>query len=105
MKVVAEGCTTYYCGDNMTTLERGRRSWKVMEGKRKIEYTHRNIDPQRKSNEINPYLKDTLWSLPHACSENHSGVLKLCIGLPVMIKKNLATECCVTNGAEARVVG
>ena len=27
------------------------------------------VDPQRKSNEINPYLKDTLWSLPHACSE------------------------------------
>ena len=63
------------------------------------------VDSQRKSNEINPYLKDTLWSLPHACSENHSGVLRLCIGLPVMIKKNLATECCVTNGAEARVVG
>ncbi|KAH9829019.1 uncharacterized protein C8Q71DRAFT_691331, partial [Rhodofomes roseus] len=29
----------------------------------------------------------------------------LCIGLPVMIKANEATECNVTNGAEAIVVG
>ncbi|KAF8575670.1 hypothetical protein K439DRAFT_1302104, partial [Ramaria rubella] len=28
-----------------------------------------------------------------------------CIGMPVLIKKNIATECCVTNGAEATVVG
>ena len=63
------------------------------------------VDPQRKSNEINPYLKDTLWSLPHVYSENNSSVLKLCIELPVMIKKNLAIEYCVTNRAETKVVG
>ncbi|KAA1478943.1 hypothetical protein DENSPDRAFT_752413, partial [Dentipellis sp. KUC8613] len=33
------------------------------------------------------------------------GRLSLCRGMPVMIKFNEATECCVTNGAEAIVVG
>ncbi|KLO04883.1 hypothetical protein SCHPADRAFT_840068 [Schizopora paradoxa] len=37
-------------------------------------------------------------------SEHKAGVLKLCKGLPVLIKYNQATECCVTNGAEAKVV-
>ena len=37
--------------------------------------------------------------------EHCPDILKLCIELPVMIKKNLAIECCITNGAEARVVG
>jgi len=31
--------------------------------------------------------------------------LSLCVGMPVMIKCNEATECCVTNGAEATVIG
>ncbi|KAF8582870.1 hypothetical protein K439DRAFT_1311826, partial [Ramaria rubella] len=31
--------------------------------------------------------------------------LSLCIGMPMLIKKNIATECCVTNGAEGTVVG
>jgi len=34
-----------------------------------------------------------------------SSILTLCKGMPVMIKRNEATECCVTNGAEAIVVG
>jgi len=33
------------------------------------------------------------------------GVLSLCIGIPVMIKKNIATKLCIINGAEAFVVG
>ena len=65
----------------------------------------RHIDPQRENNEINPYLKETLWELPHVCSNNSPGKLRLCIGLPVMIRQNLATECGVTNGAEGKVVG
>ncbi|KAF8713523.1 hypothetical protein AX14_012976 [Amanita brunnescens Koide BX004] len=33
------------------------------------------------------------------------GKLSLCLGLPVMIKCNVATELCITNGQEATVVG
>ncbi|KIJ51987.1 hypothetical protein M422DRAFT_157179 [Sphaerobolus stellatus SS14] len=32
-------------------------------------------------------------------------MLPLCIGMPVMIKKNIATELCMTNGAEGHVLG
>ena len=35
MKVVANGWTTYYWGDDMTTLECVGKSWKVVEDKRK----------------------------------------------------------------------
>lgn len=31
--------------------------------------------------------------------------LTLCIRLPVILKHNDATECCMTNGAEATVAG
>ena len=54
---------------------------------------------------IHPHLQDQLWALPHKDTNNHPGKLSLCIGLPVMIKANEATECNVTNGAEAVVVG
>jgi hypothetical protein len=37
--------------------------------------------------------------------QNHPGQLSLCIGMNVMIIHNQATECCVTNGAEATAVG
>ena len=32
-------------------------------------------------------------------------ILNICIGIPVMIKKNIAIECGITNRAEAKVVG
>ena len=38
-------------------------------------------------------------------TENEVGKLTLYLGMPVMIKFNEATECGVTNGAEATVVG
>ena len=50
-------------------------------------------------------MQEVLWSLPYTCTENMPGILNICIGMPVMIKKNIATECGVTNGAEAKVVG
>ncbi|KDQ57392.1 hypothetical protein JAAARDRAFT_97100, partial [Jaapia argillacea MUCL 33604] len=52
---------------------------------------------------IHPSLQQALWSLPHSMTEHHAGKLSLCKGLPVMVKFNKATECCVTNGAEATV--
>ena len=59
----------------------------------------------RQSNNISASIQNLIWNLPHARSENQPGKLRLCVGLPVMIKKNIATECGVTNGAEGVVVG
>jgi hypothetical protein len=70
---------------------------------RKRKYKAKN--PHTPSDVIQPYIKEILWNLPHIASDNHAGKLQLCIGMPVMIRRNLATECGVTNGAEGRVVG
>jgi hypothetical protein len=34
-----------------------------------------------------------------------AGRLDLCVGISIMLKHNNATECCITKGAEAIVVG
>ncbi|PCH41961.1 hypothetical protein WOLCODRAFT_89558 [Wolfiporia cocos MD-104 SS10] len=59
-----------------------------------------SVDPLRLTSIISSDLQWVLWDLPHKCTDNHPGKLTLCLGLPVMIKTNEATECCVTNGAE-----
>ncbi|KAF8585303.1 hypothetical protein K439DRAFT_1646645 [Ramaria rubella] len=46
-----------------------------------------------------------LWNLPPDMTDHKEGKLSLCLGMPILIKKNIATECCVTNRAEAIVVG
>ena len=56
--------------------------------------------------EINENLQKLLWEMPHSSADKQiPGKLTLCIGLPVMIKCNVATELCITNGQEATVVG
>ena len=51
-------------------------------------------------------LQKLLWELPHSSATKHiPGKLSLCIGLPVIIKCNAATELCITNGQEAIVLG
>jgi hypothetical protein len=63
------------------------------------------LDPIRKTDCVSPALQKILWEQPHASSDKHvPGKLTLCIGLPVMIRHNDATECCITKGAEASVV-
>ena len=55
---------------------------------------------------ILPRLQQVLWEQPPASSDKHvARKLTLCIGLPVMLKYNDATECCITKGAEASVAG
>ncbi|TFK79136.1 hypothetical protein K466DRAFT_579259 [Polyporus arcularius HHB13444] len=63
------------------------------------------INIKRSTNIVHPELQEKLWDLPHASTDHHPGKLSICIGLPVMLKVNEATECCVTNGVEATVVG
>ncbi|KAI9059282.1 hypothetical protein FKP32DRAFT_1580415 [Trametes sanguinea] len=62
------------------------------------------VDPVRASNTVGPNMQRVLWGLPPTLTEHHAGVLRLCRGMPILLKYNEATELCVTNGAEATVV-
>ncbi len=79
---------------------RNKESQSVRDAQRSFE---RVVDPVRTSNIITPRLQTVLWNLPPALSEHHAGVLELCLGMPVLLKFNEATELCATNGAEAVV--
>ena len=51
-------------------------------------------------------IQEILWEQP-ACANTKliPGKLSLCIGLPIMIRNNTATEMCMTKGQEAIVYG
>ena len=51
-------------------------------------------------------VQKLLWNAPHSStSEFIPGKLLLCIGLPVMIRANVATELCITKGQEGTMYG
>ncbi|EPT05107.1 hypothetical protein FOMPIDRAFT_43059 [Fomitopsis schrenkii] len=64
-----------------------------------------STDLSRGTTVIDDTTQQTLWNLPPHCTEHHAGILPLCLGMPVLLKNNEATELCATNGAEANVVG
>ena len=56
--------------------------------------------------EITDDIQSSLWSQPPSSTDkNIPGNLSLCIGLPVMIRYNFATELCMTRGQEGYVYG
>jgi len=57
------------------------------------------------SNEISSSLQKVIWDLPPAATNHFPGKLSLCIGMPVIIRNNNATELCITKGQEGHVVG
>ena len=57
-------------------------------------------------NEITDNMQNGFWSQPPSSTDKHiAGKLSLCIGLPVMIRYNYATELCMTRGQEGFVYG
>ena len=54
---------------------------------------------------LSPDMQDAVWNLRHSATEHIPGKLSLCIGLPVMIRNNDATELCITKGQEGHIVG
>jgi len=58
-----------------------------------------------KANKITEKLQNELWDLPPSSSSHLPGKLSLCIGLPIMIRNNDATELCITKGQEGTVAG
>ncbi|KZT18398.1 hypothetical protein NEOLEDRAFT_1080378, partial [Neolentinus lepideus HHB14362 ss-1] len=81
----------------------GQKQTQSLAGSRRASLQY--VDPIRRTNTINPDIQNALWELPPSLSDHAPGVLPLCIGMPVMLKHNDATELGVTNGAEATVVG
>ncbi|PPQ87198.1 hypothetical protein CVT25_014753 [Psilocybe cyanescens] len=50
-------------------------------------------------------LQEALWSRTPCASQQIASKLSLCIGMPVMIRNNDATELCIMKGQEAVIVG
>ena len=59
-----------------------------------------------KLSSISDKLQEHLWNqLPSENSMKIAGKLRLCLGMPVMIRNNFATELCITRGQEGYVCG
>ncbi|KAF7982463.1 hypothetical protein HWV62_28017 [Athelia sp. TMB] len=63
------------------------------------------IDVRRRYKRIPKEQQHDIWDILPSHSNHVPGKLELCVGMPVMIRYNEATECCITKGAEATVVG
>ncbi|TFK63276.1 hypothetical protein BDN72DRAFT_872333 [Pluteus cervinus] len=51
-------------------------------------------------------IQNQLWNIPPGCNtRNMPGKLVICLGLPVMIRTNIATELCMTKGQEGTITG
>jgi hypothetical protein len=67
--------------------------------------THQAFGAKRVS-EISEGMQKALWDQQPSTTDKHiAGKLSLCIGLPVMIRYNFATELCMTRGQEGIVYG
>jgi hypothetical protein len=60
---------------------------------------------KHKSNEIDFDTQLEIWKVCHGGTAHFPGKLSLCLGMPVMLRNNDATEFCITKGQEAFVVG
>jgi hypothetical protein len=54
---------------------------------------------------MNKKTQEMLWNLAHSETNHVHGKLSLCIGMPIMICNNDATELCITKGQEGFVIG
>ncbi|KAF5356687.1 hypothetical protein D9758_013755 [Tetrapyrgos nigripes] len=53
---------------------------------------------------VNNKVQHELWTQPHSYNDRQiPGRLDLCLGMPVMIRYNSATELCITKGQEGHV--
>ncbi|KAF6747790.1 hypothetical protein DFP72DRAFT_821214 [Ephemerocybe angulata] len=71
-------------------------------GKVQQKSTARASDPTVK---LTPAVQEALWRSPPYTSKHIPARLQLCVGMPVMIRNNEATELGITKGQEATVVG
>ncbi|KAF8211044.1 hypothetical protein K438DRAFT_1553662, partial [Mycena galopus ATCC 62051] len=87
-----EELLSFYSIDSLSTQAVNRRKWMGC-----AQATFRSLGAK---------LKNALWNAPASTTvEQIPGCLKLCKGMPVMLKTNDATELCITKGQEGIVVG
>ncbi|KAJ6603849.1 hypothetical protein B0H10DRAFT_1822099 [Mycena sp. CBHHK59/15] len=87
--------TDFYADDVLCESPEERRP-KSVKKKRAMKVTH----------EIPDGVRQQLWEAwPSSTALNIAGKLRLCLGLPVMLRHNVATELCITKGQEGVVVG
>ena len=53
---------------------------------------------------MSPALQKIIWNLPPSATNHFPRKLSLCIGIPVIIRNNNATQLCITKGQESHVV-
>ncbi|KAJ3486464.1 hypothetical protein NLI96_g4222 [Meripilus lineatus] len=94
-----QALSRFYCLDSS-----GKNSTNPSVAKARKE-DQRNLRGTKRSALFSVEGQQALWDLPPTLTDHVPGVLDLCIGMPVMLKTNEATELCATNGAEANVVG
>jgi hypothetical protein len=93
-KETGQTLTCFYSVDKFGEEENPATEKKRMKRKRTLN-----------NGEINPVLRNVLWNLRHSASEHVPGKLSLCVGMPVIIRNNEATELCITKGQEGHVAG
>ncbi|KAF5345450.1 hypothetical protein D9758_013654 [Tetrapyrgos nigripes] len=97
-RFAAETCqklTSFYSEDEHVILE------EIPEDQRQYRKRRRS-----KRFRVNGKIQKELWSQPHSYNDRQvPGRLDLCLGMPVMIRYNSATELCITKGQEGYVHG
>jgi hypothetical protein len=82
------------------SIDKWGKESKTDKRKRKIQSSNLH-----ETDEIDAISQNELWKLPPGSTEHFPGKLSLCIGMPIILKHNDATELCITNGQEGTVVG
>jgi len=65
----------------------------------------KRVKPTESGTNITQADQEKLWDLPHHATQHFPGKLSLCIGMPVILRNNDATELCITKGQEGTVAG
>ena len=65
----------------------------------------KRVKATESSTNITQADRENLWKLPHHATHHFPGKLSLCIGMPVILRNNDATELCITKGQEGTVAG
>ena len=89
--------TDFYSIDKFDSPPDAAEKWS-RGGKSKASDKHVSI-------EISPALQKIIWNLPPSATNDFPGKISLCIGMPVIIRNNDATELYITQGLEGHVVG
>lgn len=90
--------TTLYSYDTWMGYEKQEEGekWRKKHSTNKYSHSPTNVSEEG---------QNMLWDLEHSATEHIPRKLSLCIGMPVMIRHNTATELCITNGQESTVEG